>query len=246
MIAGKGYYDFPCQKKLILFVVVAMMMLVFTTIGTSALASNSNPGVLSKDSTPYSVPFQQWLEAWWQWNIAFPQRLPDIEHPRENYTADKCSWKQDGPVWFLNEQFGPTESRTCEIPQVKAILAPIYTTLCFNNYRDELTDTDAEVDKCLTSCSGGNVISATLDGRMIQNPEQYHTQTRFYWITVPEDNIFDAPPGGVFRGKGDAFFLLLEPLSPGNHELHLTSSVFQGPDSECNSSSDVTYHLIVK
>ena len=51
MIAGKYYYDFPCQIKLVLFVVVAMTMLVFTTISTPALASNSNPGVFLKDST---------------------------------------------------------------------------------------------------------------------------------------------------------------------------------------------------
>jgi hypothetical protein len=85
------------------------------------------------------------------------------------------------------------------------------------------------------------------NGQMIQNPEQYHTQTRFYWITDPKDNIFDAPPGGgVFSGKGDALFLLLEPLSPGGHQLYLTSSVFQGPDSTCNSSSDVTYQITIK
>ena len=109
-----------------------------------------------------------------------------------------------------------------------------------------MTDTDAEIDECLTSCSAGNVISATLDARMIQSPEQYHSQTRFYWITIPDENIFDAPPGGVFRGKGDAYYLMLEPLPPGQHELRLTSSVFQGPASECNSSSDVTYQINVK
>jgi hypothetical protein len=49
-----------------------------------------------------------------------------------------------------------------------------------------------------------------------------------------------APPGGVFWGKGDTFFLLLEPLPLGKHDVRLTSSVFQGPDSECNFSSDVT------
>jgi hypothetical protein len=62
----------------------------------------------------------------------------------------------------------------------------------------------------------------------------------------PDENIFDAPPGGVFRGKGGAYYLMLEPLPPGQHELRLTSSVFQGPGSECNSSSDVTYQINVK
>jgi hypothetical protein len=60
------------------------------------------------------------------------------------------------------------------------------------------------------------------------------------------EDIFDAPPGGVFRGRGDAYYLMLEPLPPGQHELRLTSSVFQEPGSECNSSSDVTYQINVK
>ena len=234
------------RRLLIVLTVFAQAMLLFGAYSSIVLATGPNQSIFSRDSSPFSIPYQQWLEAWWQWNIAFPQRLPDLEHPRENYTADKCSWKQDGPVWFLHEQFGPAENRTCEIPQNKGIFAPIYTTLCYNNYRDVLTDTDEEIEKCLTSCSTGIVISATLDGRTIQNPQQYHDQTRFYWITIPNDNIFDAPPGGLFRGKGDAYFLMLEPLPPGKHDLRLTSSIFQGPDSECNSSSDVTYQITVK
>lgn len=244
MTSHGGIFIFRSNMKLLILVVVSAILISLN--GTNAFADSPNQGIFPKDSKPYGTSYESWLEKWWQWNISFPEILPNLKHPRENYTADKCALKQTGPVWFLHEQFGPSEIRSCDVPRDKAIYAPIYDTLCYNNNEDPLTKTDTQMNKCLTTCGSGNVISASIDGRMIQNPEQYRFQTPFYMITVPYNNIFHAPPAGTFRGKADAIFLLFEPLAPGKHVLHLTSSIFQGPDSECNFSSDVTYNLNVR
>ena len=39
-----------------------------------------------------------------------------------------------------------------------------------------------------------------------------------------KDNVFNNVPG-VWKAKGDGFFVFLEPLSPGMHTLHTTVSV---------------------
>ena len=63
--------------------------------------------------------------------------------------------------------------------------------------------------------------------------------------TLPEDNTFKNPPG-TFRGVTDGFFVLLEPLPPGNHDLRLTTSVSNPIEPQFNYASEAIYHLIVE
>ena len=82
--------------------------------------------LFSKDSAPYGVPYKQWLAKWWNWT----QSLPTQEHPRDNYSPEKCAAGQRGPVWFLADALTGKEERTCTIPAEKAILAPTITGQC--------------------------------------------------------------------------------------------------------------------
>jgi hypothetical protein len=43
--------------------VMIIFALVVSSLSTPALADNLNPGVFSKDSAPYGVPYKQWLAA---------------------------------------------------------------------------------------------------------------------------------------------------------------------------------------
>ena len=54
---------------------------------------------------------------------------------------------------------------------------------------------DDELRKCAREGDEFGVITATLDGRDIQNLDQYRTQTGFGNITVVKDNIIDNIPG---------------------------------------------------
>jgi hypothetical protein len=45
-----------------------------------AYADNLNPVVFSKDSSPYGIPYGQWLNKWWTWNHG----IAKSEHPRES------------------------------------------------------------------------------------------------------------------------------------------------------------------
>jgi hypothetical protein len=90
------------------------------------------------------------------------------------------------------------------------------------------------------------ILSATLDGHNIQNLNQYRTQTGFGNLTVVEDNIFNNVPGTFNSSNADGFFVFLEPPSPGNHELRLTTSVLNPTTPSYNYAAEVTYHLTVK
>jgi hypothetical protein len=62
------------------------------------------------------------------------------------------------------------------------------------------------------------------DGQKIENLESYRTATDFFNLTYIKDNIFEVP-AGTYKGVADGFFVFLKPLSAGNHDLHIKTSV---------------------
>jgi hypothetical protein len=205
-----------------------------------AKADSVNPGIYSKDSTPFGTAYSEWIHGWWQWNLG----TPSAQHPRDNFTAQKCTSNQGGPVWFLPDILTGKEERSFTIPAGKAILVPLLTGECHNDGAPPVMNDD-ELRKCAREGDEFGVITATLDGRDIQNLDQYRTQTGFGNITVVKDNIFDNIPG-TFKGNADGFFVFLEPLSPGKHDLRLSTSVLNPTTPSYNYAAEDTYHLDVK
>jgi hypothetical protein len=215
---------------------IALTALAISSLTTFTHADSINPGVFSKDSAPYGIPYKEWITRWWQWHISIPKE----DHPWNDSTGEKCAVGQEGPVWFLNYPPGKVEL-TCAMPPGKAILFPILSAEC--DYGTE--NTDAEVRKCATEGNEFGVISATIDGVRLQNLEQYRIQSDFFNITIPEDNIYDADPG-TFKAMVDGFFVFLEPLPAGRHDIRFTVSVSNPLNPEFDHAKDTTYHLIVK
>ena len=53
-----------------------------------------------------------------------------VRTSRDAYSEEKCAVDQEGPVWFLADQLGGREERTCPIPAGKAVLIPLLTGEC--------------------------------------------------------------------------------------------------------------------
>ena len=201
-------------------------------------ADSVNPGVFSNDSSPFGTPYAQWISKWWQWNM----EIPSAEHPRDNFTSQKCTVNQSGPVWFLPDILSGREERTCTIPTGKAILVPLLTGEYHEDYPGQMTD--SQIREAAMAGDEYGLVTASLDGNPLKNLEQYRTQS-FHNITVPQDNVFQNPPG-TFKGMSDGFFVFLEPLPPGNHELILKTSVSNPIESQYNYASEAIYHLLIK
>ena len=122
------------------------------------------------------------------------------------------------PIFLLEKR-----KEAATIPVGKAIIVPLLTGECHNDGTPPILNDD-ELRKCAREGDEFGVLAATLDGRDIQNLDQYRTQTGFYNLTVVKDNIFDNVPG-TFKGNADGFFVFLEPPSPGKHDLRLSTSV---------------------
>jgi hypothetical protein len=225
--------------KLFPVLLLAISMVIVTSQNVLlAHAQGNNSAVYPKDSTPYGVPYKDWIVRWWQWNVG----VPTSQHPRDNYTAEKCTVNQNGSVWFIPDILTGKEERTCTIPEGKAILVPLITGECDTS--DSQSQSDADIRQCSTAGDEYGAISATLDGQKIENLDSYRTATDFFNITYVKDNIFDAPVG-TYRGVADGFFVFLKPLPVGNHVLQVKSSVTNPTTPSYNFGSEAKYNLII-
>lgn len=202
----------------------------------STYAQGNSSVVYSKESAPFSVPYKDWIARWWQWDVG----IPSSQHPRDNYTAEKCTVNQNGSVWFLPDILTGKENRPCTIPEGKAIMVPLLTGECDTS--DPASQSDADIRQCSTAGDEYGAISATLDGQKIENLDSYRTATDFFNITIAKDNIFDIP-AGTYRGAADGFFVFLKPLSVGDHELHIKTSVTNPTSPSYNYASEAIYDL---
>jgi hypothetical protein len=218
-----------------------MIILALSTFSSTTLfisADSMNPGVFSKDSAPYGIPYGEWLAKWWQWSFS----IPAAQHPRDAYTPEKCALNQKSPVWFLADQLGGQEERTCTIPAGKAIFVPLLVGEC--DYSSPDVKTDEALRRCAKAGDEYGVIEATVDGVKIKNLEQYRTQSGFFNLTTADGNIY-GQPAGTYRAFADGFFVFLEPLPPGKHDVHLKVSVLNPVEPSYNYNADWTYHLII-
>jgi hypothetical protein len=202
----------------------------------SVKADDINPGVYSKDSAPYRAPYGEWIAKWWNWTFSIPKG----EHPRDDFTSEKCAANQEGPVWFLADQLGGREERTCSIPEGKAILIPLLTGQC--GYDIPEVKNDEDLRRCAMAGDEYGVVEATIDGVKIKDLANYRTQSGIFNSIQVDNNIYEVPVG-TFRALADGYFVFLEPLSAGNHTVNLKVSVLNPIEPTFNYNADWTYLL---
>jgi hypothetical protein len=225
----------------IVFIIGTISAFLIPSVMPFAIGDSVNPGVFSIDAKPYGVTYAEWTARWWQWVTS----LPKEDNPNYDYTGEKCAKGQEGPVWFLGPTFGGSAERTCTMPAGKSILFPILTSSCdYITYPNIKTESD--LLECAMKGNEEGVMEASVDGVKLKDLQNYRIQSGLFNITIPENNVFGGP-SGISEAMVDGFFVFLEPLTPGRHEIHFAGSVVDNPTTGVQSySTDVTYHLIVK
>ena len=219
-------------------VMISSLIVLAVPYFTPVSADSINPGVYSKDSTPYGAPYGEWIAKWWNWTMS----IPKDQHPRDDYTPEKCTVNQNGPVWFLADQLGGREERTCTIPAGKAILIPLLTGEC--GYEVAEVKNDDDMRKCATAGDEYGVVEATVDGVKLKDLASYRTQSGYFNSSIVESNIYDSPSGD-YRAFAEGYFVFLEPLPAGKHDVNLKVSVLNPIEPTYNYNADWTYHLNV-
>jgi hypothetical protein len=229
--------------ELVFVTVVAVVLLFPITVFNNqfAGAESINPGVFALDSKPYGSTYGQWAANWWNWITS----IPEENNPVGDETGEKCAIGQKGPVWFLPGTAGGKLERSCTIPAGKALFMVILDAECSKTEFPKL-NTEEEFRKCTRDLNEGATLSATVDGVKLKDLEKYRVESPMFNMTFPSNNIFGQKAGPTIA-KSDGWYVILEPLSPGTHNVSFAGSVLGNPVTGTESyTTDVTYHLNVK
>jgi hypothetical protein len=224
------------MKNIRTIVILAVTLtLLFSTVIIVTAHSNANPGVLPPTSRVQSLTYGQWLAKWWQYAL----ELPATQNPLTNGT-NECAIKRLGNVGLVVANSTLDIPIECTVPVGMKLYIEVLGAECSNLEEPPFFGGTEEE---LISCASGFVpqdLEASIDGVEVSNLSTYIVLSPRYDFTNPEDNILGVDPGTVGESVGSGAYLLLAPLSPGNHTIHV-----QGTYPDLEYTADKTFNLIV-
>lgn len=219
----------------------------------ACVAAQADPFIYPINSKPFGKTYGEWSAEHWKWVYS----LPADAHPLTD-TAD-CSTGQSGPVWFIGGSFAPTVDlsgnlignavRDCTVPADKTLFFPIInaegsTAEGNGTTRQEL---GAFAQYLIDHAEG---LSCTIDGIPVRNLEAYRARSPLFTFgPLPENNLLGLPAGTSSPAVADGYYVMLSPLSPGQHTIHFTGAVVFTAEEDgfdFSFSLDITYHLTVQ
>jgi hypothetical protein len=208
------------------------------------LADSINEGVFAIDSNPYGLSYEDWAIKWWQWAYSMTVETS----PQLDETGERCREGQGIlPVFFLADGAGSVVERTCTVPAEKAILIPVSVVAC--SFAEQSGTTEEELHTCAEEDESSNpILFLSVDGRQIQQIEKYRVHSRAFNITIPEtipENALFGANAGPSHAVSDGYWIILEPLPPGEHEIHFKSSLTNPTTGILFFADEVKYHLNV-
>jgi hypothetical protein len=218
------------RRMLLAVSVLAALLLV----SPAALARPHTPRVLPPNSQAFGKSYGEWGAAYMRWWLTQPDAATD------------CAQGQQGKVWFLPALPTNSEDLTltvaCTIPTGTAVLIPILTGAGNTAAECERGDPNAPelgpgAIGLLEQIGGFSKFTLTVDGKEISNLGRYRIEP----TSFPETPNPIPPPATVSVACG--FWVLLAPLPPGEHTIHLTVNLENlGPDI---GPVDLTWTLTV-
>ncbi|HET6641084.1 MAG TPA: hypothetical protein VFG77_05725 [Nitrososphaeraceae archaeon] len=228
----------------IVAIIVGYILLTIVYTGSKAsFADSINPGVFALDSEPYDVSYEDWTIKFWQWLLP----IPEDRNPMTDTTGEHCGEGQNStsPVFFLVFSGGGSAVRTCDVPAGKAIFIPINVVEC--SYAEfPGAKTEEELHTCAEEDESSNPgLFLSVDGREFKNLEKYRVHSRAFNVSFAENNVFATKPGPT-RAVSDGYWVLLEPLSPGKHDIHFKASLTNPTTGILFYNDDLKYTINVR
>lgn len=202
--------------------------------GGTGGAPGHNPRILSPGSRAFGHSYGEWAERYWQWVLA----QPTPSNPQLDATGAFAGVGQSGPVWFLAGTFGSSAERSIRIPSGKALFFAVQPWIfgagtfdCEPTVPGVPCDLPTLHAAAAVATDGSSVVEASIDGQPVDNAAGYRAADEgSFSITVPADNPIGIPAGTYSPQVVDGYWLLLAPLSPGEHTItaHIVSNQFGG------------------
>jgi hypothetical protein len=223
-----------------------LILVVYSTLAPASASSSLS--IFPPDSEPYGLTYDEHAQNFWKWMLSIPAN----ESPMDDTKGDKCTVGQsnsNSSIFYLSAGEGKME-RTCTIPAGKGLLLPVMQV--------EISDKEipgASIED-LTNAAKKDQDSVNSLYLKIDNEEytyndllKYRTQpTAPFQVIFPDNGIFGVVEGGPSQVVADGWYIISEPLTPGNHTVHFRSSL-SCPDVGCIEpafAQDVKYNIIAK
>lgn len=218
--------------------ILAVVLLMLTaSLNASATGRNPNPGIVPPGGTYRGLSYGEWGALWWQTITAIP--IVNGDHP---YFSGGVLGESHGVVFLAATGGGATIDVT--IPAGTPLFFPVLNAECSVIEPDPFHgDNEAE----LRACANGHLdqtsgLAVTIDGAPVNSLGNYRVESPlFEFGPLPADNIFGAPAGATSLAVDAGIYLLLAPLKPGLHSIHVT-----GTFDAFGFTIDTTYRVTVE
>jgi len=177
------------------------------------------------DSKPFGHTYGEWSARWWQWLLS----IPKSRNPAFDSTGAHANIDQNYPnVFFLCQTYEGITSipnRTVTVRTGRSIFMPIINWV-------SVLHTDGETDSELVEIANKRMdvvanLQLSINGRTVKEGlEKYRTQSPFFEVTLPENNIIGLSSGPI-RAVSDGYWLFLKQLE-GDTELTSFGSCSSG------------------
>lgn len=220
-----------------IYPMVGISLLIILAVSYYSPVFGISAQVFSKDSAPYGVPYAEWITRWWQWHISLPKQ----GHPFITSNLENCPVGNDGQVSFVTHKIEGTSRYICNIPSGHAVLFRIASAECST---PELSPGEDPI-KCATEGQQFLRFEISLDGVPLNGLEQNSVLTRFFNITIPQDNVYDIK-AGTFKTIAHGYFAFIKPLSAGEHTVKINAAVHNPVDSSFDFAYQTSFLLRVQ
>jgi len=171
--------------------------------------------------------YEQWSVLWWKWFLPLTV---------EQFNA--CTIGDFDQVAFLLA--GPASCRG-SVEAGTALFFPIANVECSSLEAPPFHgDTPAQRAGCAAGFIGGaGPLDVKIDGVSVDQPASYHVLSPDFSFRVGPDNVFGIPCSNqpddrrLHKGEGcsglasgDGYYLMLTPLPPGDHTIHIMATGF--------------------
>jgi hypothetical protein len=219
-----------------------------------------NPGIAPPQSKTHGMSYGEWSAAYWKWALG----IPAAQNPILDETGEFAEIDQEGQVWFLAGNFGndadnPFTERTITVPTGKSLFFPLVNYVYWAPDDLPLAITVAEslgfdpeefsAEELLAILANYSLnelseLTLTIDGVQVQDLERYLTLSPGF--TAGDTDLLDdfgVDPDGHELFVAAGYWIMLRPLSVGEHTIQIMATVDDSPLGLF--TTDVTHHITV-
>jgi hypothetical protein len=215
----------------VLSIIVVTAVLLASIVLVAYARGNRNPGVLPPTSRVQGLTYGDWLAKWWQYVLSVPAEQNPLEGAPEG-----CSFQWVGNVGLVVANSTLDTPIQCTVPAGKMLFVEVLGAECSTLEESPFYGgNEAELRVCAQDLVPQD-LQASIDGVEVRDLGKYIVTSPVYDFTVPENNVLYVP-GGDGQSVASGAYLMLSPLSPGTHTIHLRGTY---PDLEYTADKTLT------